>query len=122
GGGEGGGGRAARPLGGAGFRRRGPSGGVFEGGGGRADGPPAALPLELEEPVVVAPDAPAPELGVVVRHRPAAVEDVDPDAVLVHVGEAGLRVPGARAHLLVGDADLVVLVLLPGHGREAGDG
>src|SRR5439155_9991319 len=83
---------------------------------------PPARPLELEEPVVVACDAPAAQLGAVVPHRPAAVEHVDRDAVLVHVGEAGLRVPGARAHLLVDDARTVVLVVATSHEGEALDG
>src|SRR5262249_59846065 len=51
-----------------------------------------------------------------------AVEHVGPDAVLIHVGEPGLRVPRAGTHLLVDDARLVVLVVATAHEGEALDG
>src|SRR5206468_2648366 len=84
--------------------------------------PSRGLALQLEEPVVVAPDAPASEVGILVARRTAAVEDVDPDAVAIHVLQTRLHVPRARAHVLVEDADLVGAVLASGHERQARDG
>src|SRR5437667_5648745 len=86
---------------------------------GDADEAPAARALQLEQPVVVALGAERAQLRLVEPARPAAVEDVGPDAVLVHVGEPRLRVPRAGPHLPVGDARGVVLVVAPAHEGEA---